>query len=264
MDLGSSIVREVEKVLIYSRPNGYLSSTTTSTPASSASTAQTSSTTNNWGMSSVYQNIRLRTPHLFYLSNPIAVYKRLPFYTPLTNVTQAYTVNGTLLPLFCSISLTSPACSTSRIAQPIHLRLTTEMLSKLQPKQSSNPYRLVLFSTQTDRVPFGNCVIEFPAHTDIRCNGSPVQANVRGIKNRPGTINPPDVTAQIIMMQGVQNKIDVTFSDSKSSYTLTVYLVEKHTVAQLVEKIRKRGFISKDATLSKSMFPLPDRVLMDQ
>jgi hypothetical protein len=182
----------------------------------------------------------------------IAVYKRLPFYTPLTNVTQAYTVNGTL---FCSISLTSPACPTSRIAQPIHLRLTTEMLSKLQPKQTSNPYRLVLFSTQTERVAFGNCVIEFPPHTDIRCNGSPVQANVRGIKNRPGTINPPDVTAQIIMIQGVQNKIDVTFSDSKSSYTLTVYLVEKHTVAQLVEKIRKRGFISKDATLSKSMFP---------
>ena len=25
---------------------------------------------------------------------PLAVYKRLPFYTPLTNVTQAYTVNG--------------------------------------------------------------------------------------------------------------------------------------------------------------------------
>lgn len=60
------------------------------------------------------------------------------------------------------------------------------------------------------------------------------------------------------MMQGVQNKIDVTFSESKSSYTLTVYLVEKHTVAQLVEKIRKRGFISKEATLSKSMFPLLD------
>ena len=127
------------------------------------------------------------------------------------------------------------------------------MLSKLVPKQSSNPYRLLLFCTQTDRVAFGNCVIEFPAHADIRCNGSSVQANLRGIKNRPGTINPPDVTAQIMMMQGVQNKIDVTFSESKSAFTLTVYLVEKNTVVQLVEKIRKRGFISKEATLSKSM-----------
>ena len=129
------------------------------------------------------------------------------------------------------------------------------MLSKLVPKQSSNPYRLVIFCTQTDRVAFGNCVIEFPSHADIRCNGSSVQANLRGIKNRPGTINPPDVTAQIIMMQGVQNKIDVTFEQSKSAFTITVYLVQKNTVGQLVEKIRKRGFISKEATLNKSMLP---------
>jgi hypothetical protein len=131
------------------------------------------------------------------------------------------------------------------------------MLSKLQSKQPTNPYRLVLFSTQTDSVEFGNCVIEFPAYTDIRCNGSPVTANVHGIKNSPGTINPPDVTAQIIMTEGVQNTIDVTFSESESSYTLMVYLVEKHTVAQLVEKIRKRGYISIETTLSKSTFPRP-------
>ena len=55
------------------------------------------------------------------------------------------------------------------------------------------------------------------------------------------------------MMQGVQNKIDVTFEQSKSAFTITVYLVQKNTVGQLVEKIRKRGFISKEATLNKSM-----------
>ena len=56
------------------------------------------------------------------------------------------------------------------------------------------------------------------------------------------------------MMQGVQNKVDVTFSESKSAFTLTLYLVEKITVQQLVEKIRKRGFTSKEAALRKSMF----------
>ena len=127
------------------------------------------------------------------------------------------------------------------------------MLSKLLPKQPSNPYRIVLFCTQTDRVVFGNCVIEFPALTSILCNGFPVQANLRGIENRPGTINPPDITAQIMMMRGVLNKIDVTFRGSKSAFTLTVYFVLKNTVRQLVEKIRKRGFISKEGTLRKSM-----------
>ena len=49
------------------------------------------------------------------------------------------------------------------------------------------------------------------------------------------------------------NKVDVTFAESKSAYTLTVYLVEKNTVTGLVDKIRKKGFISKESTLNKSI-----------
>ena len=126
------------------------------------------------------------------------------------------------------------------------------MIAKLTPKQSTNPYRLVLFCTQTDRVAYGNCLVEFPTHAEIRCNGTIVSANLRGIKNKPGTINPPDITSQAIIIQGVANKVDVTFAESKSAYTLTVYLVEKNTVPVLVDKIRKRGFISKESTLNKS------------
>ena len=127
------------------------------------------------------------------------------------------------------------------------------MIAKLSPKQPTNPYRLVLFCTQTDRVPYGNCVIEFPAHAEIRCNGNIVTAHLRGIKNKPGTVNPPDFTSQAILMQGVANKLDVTFAESKFAYTLAVYLVEKNSVKQLVDKIRRRGFISKESTLNKSL-----------
>jgi len=172
----------------------------------------------------------------------------MPFYNLLTYVTQPYNVSG-ISP--CKRSLT-PACPSSRTSQPIQLRLTPEMLSKLTPKSPTNHYRLALFCTQSDRVHFGNCVVEFPAHTEIRVNGTVIQANVRGIKNKPGTINPPDLTAHAILHQGVPNKVDVTFAETKTAYTLTVYLVEKSTVQQLVEKIRKKGFLSKEATLSKS------------
>ena len=128
------------------------------------------------------------------------------------------------------------------------------MISKLQPKAPQNPYRLVLFCTQTDRIHFGSCVVEFPAHAEIRCNGSIVSANLRGIKNKPGTVNPPDITPHSILTQGVTNRIDVTFAESKSGFTVTIYLVEKLTVQQLVEKIRKKGQIAKETTLNKSTF----------
>jgi E3 SUMO-protein ligase PIAS1 len=144
------------------------------------------------------------------------------------------------------------ACPTSRTTQPISLRLTSEMINKLTPKQPSNPYRLVLFCTMTDRIHFNNCVVEFPTHAEIRCNGSIVTANLRGIKNKPGTINPPDLTQHAILMAGVTNKIDVTFAESKVAYSVLIYLVEKHTVAELVDKIKKKGFIAKDLTLNRS------------
>jgi E3 SUMO-protein ligase PIAS1 len=125
------------------------------------------------------------------------------------------------------------------------------MLDLLTPKRSENPYRLVLFCTQTYRC--GNCVIEFPAHAEIRCNGTIVSANLRGIKNKPGTINPPDITAHANLMRGVVNKVDVTFAESRSEYTLTVCLVKKNTVDELVDEICNRGSILKEYTLNKSM-----------
>lgn len=96
-------------------------------------------------------------------------------------------------------------------------------------------------------------MVEFPSHAEIRCNGTVVNANLRGLKNKPGTVNPPDITAQAILMQGVTNKVDVTFAESKASYTAVIYLVEKNTVQQLVDKVRRRGFSPKETTLNRSI-----------
>ena len=51
----------------FSRPNGYHASTT---PSSSLTPAQTSSNPKTWGMSSLYQNVRLRIyPFCSFLTN---------------------------------------------------------------------------------------------------------------------------------------------------------------------------------------------------
>lgn len=139
------------------------------------------------------------------------------------------------------------------MSSPIQARLTTEMLAKLSPKGPTNPYRLVLFCTLADRVPYGNSLIEFPTHVEIKCNNNAVTANLRGIKNRPGTVNPADLTERAILMGGVNNKVDIIYQDSKQPYMALVYLVQKFTVDQLVEKVKKRGLISKESTLKRSM-----------
>jgi len=167
-------------------------------------------------------------------------------------VTQTYNILGSI---YRPVNTLTEACPSSRSSTPIQARLTTQMIAKLDPKSVTNPYRLVLFCTQSGRVPYGNCLIEFPSAVEIRCNGSQISANLRGIKNRPGTVNPPDLTPHAILMHGVNNRVDITFQDSRSNYTALLYLVEKFTVAQLVEKVKKRGYISKEQTLSRSMAP---------
>ena len=175
-------------------------------------------------------------------------------------MTQPYTIAGNI----CGpLNTLTEACPSSRSSTPIQARLTTEMIAKLDPRSPTNPYRLVLFCTLSARVPYGNCLVEFPSAVEIRCNGSQLSANLRGIKNRPGTVNPPDLTQYAILMHGVSNRVDITFQDSKSNYTALLYLVEKLTVAQLVEKVKKRGYISKEQTLNRSMVPkLMRKVLM--
>ena len=66
-------------------------------------------------------------------------------------------------------------------------------------------------------------------------------------------MNPPDLTEQSILVTGVTNTIDVTFADTKVAYTLSVYLVEKANLQTLLGKIKKRGLLSNEATLNKSM-----------
>jgi hypothetical protein len=66
-----------------------------STNGHQAGASSASSATNAWGLSPVYNNIKLRM--ILWYTDKIAVYKKLPFYNLLTNVTQSYHIPGTFL-----------------------------------------------------------------------------------------------------------------------------------------------------------------------
>ena len=51
--------------------------------------------------------------------------------------------------------------------------------------------------------------IAFPPAVELRINEGPVKANLRGLKNKPGTTRPVDITKSLRIMAGYHNRISI-------------------------------------------------------
>ena len=60
--------------------------------------------------------------------------------------------------------------------------------------------------------PFQRVDIAFPYQIEIRVNQDEVKANLRGLKNKPGSTRPADITAQLRKRAGYENHLQVTYA----------------------------------------------------
>ena len=63
--------------------------------------------------------------------------------------------------------------------------------------------------------PFSKVEIEFPYQLEVRINQDEVQANFRGLKNKPGTTRPVDITTMLRPKPGYDNHMVVTYALTK-------------------------------------------------
>ena len=62
--------------------------------------------------------------------------------------------------------------------------------------------------------------VAFPHQVELKCNSEDVKANLRGLKNKPGSTRPADVTAFIRKKKSYANVIELTYAlTQKVSYT---------------------------------------------
>jgi E3 SUMO-protein ligase PIAS1 len=55
--------------------------------------------------------------------------------------------------------------------------------------------------------------IAFPHQSEIKVNGGEVKANLRGLKNKPGSTLPVDITDELrLKIAGYQNNIEMTYA----------------------------------------------------
>ncbi|EJD04077.1 uncharacterized protein FOMMEDRAFT_155211 [Fomitiporia mediterranea MF3/22] len=166
-----------------------------------------------------------------------------------------------------------------RRTQNLNFTLTQEHINKLTSPGSK--YQLRLYCTTNSfysSSPSGFrsnttlCPIEFPATCEVRVNNTPLQANLKGIKKKPGTAPPADLSKVVRMVVGQPNRVEMIYVNSQPNsppkkFYLVVFLVEVSTVDELVDRLRKGKFRSSEeikAQMAKSAVEDDDIVVGKQ
>lgn len=109
--------------------------------------------------------------------------------------------------------------------------------------------------------------IEFPPTCEAKINEYVVPGNLKGIKKKPGTTPPANVSSTTkagkngglatattphtdyalnIESESAKNKVDLTYINTEKIYYMIVYFVEYVSIEKLVERVRRRKFRPKE------------------
>ena len=89
----------------------------------------------------------------------------------------------------------------------------------------------------------------FPPQIEIKVNDSEVKSNFKGLKNKPGSTKPADLTPFIKKYKSEQNTIQVTYALTTRKFAFLVYLVRSFTSAQLTDRVKRHSVIRKQKVL---------------
>ncbi|OAG35373.1 hypothetical protein AYO21_10444 [Fonsecaea monophora] len=119
-------------------------------------------------------------------------------------------------------------------------------------------YRIMVFCTSENTGPVqrATCDIEFPHNVELKCNGTDIKANLKGLKNRPGTTRPVDITSFIKKKPAnYPNSVDMIYAltikdkSPPQKFYLVVNLVLQKSIDTMVADIRRGRVITKDQVI---------------
>ena len=106
-----------------------------------------------------------------------------------------------------------PARDQTRDTVDLTINLRADIAERLSTDRST---RAMIYSASDPMSPFSKVDIEFPYQLEIKINQDEVQANFRGLKNKPGTTRPVDITTMLRPKPGYDNHMVVTYALTKN------------------------------------------------
>ncbi|KAJ6145193.1 hypothetical protein N7470_009088 [Penicillium chermesinum] len=110
---------------------------------------------------------------------------------------------------------------------------------------------MIYCAADSGLTPFTKSDISFPHQVELKANLDEVKANLRGLKNRPGTTQPADVTDYLRKKPNYPNKVVMTYALTQKTQKFFVLanLVRRHPVEELVAQLTSRRLISKEQVI---------------
>ena len=215
-------------------------------------------------------------------------FKRSPFSTVVNSLTSVKEVPGTSSQtssrdtalegvLLTFYHLVVPQ---NRYNVGTRVTLDDELARRLRTDAS---LRIMVYcaADQVQRPAFNQLDIAFPRQSELRVNGEIVKASLGGVKKKPGSTKPADITQHIRTSSAGHNEIQLCYaltdkvwraslpspcetnipSDGlwdggvlmfSQKYYYVINLVQTHSVDELVAKIKAGNVISKERVIRES------------
>lgn len=92
--------------------------------------------------------------------------------------------------------------------------------------------------------------VEFPIPLEIYVNGVQLKENVKGIKGKPGTARPANIT-KLISRSPALNRIEMVYAGSKKDYLLYCFIAETRTSQEIADEVVRGQHIHLLSTIEK-------------
>lgn len=161
---------------------------------------------------------------------PRLSFKESPFYTilePLTPVMECKAV----------------VREATRDQIDVKITLRNDTADKLVKDPS---IKAMIYCASDPITPYSKAEISFPYQIEIKVNQDEVKANLRGLKNKPGSTRPADITNLLRKRAGYENSMAVIYALTAKKFYLIVNLVRQHAAEELVTKLMAGKTISID------------------
>ena len=116
-----------------------------------------------------------------------------------------------------AINLRSTVREQTRDTVECKIALNTFVADRLHNRSKNNAnydssLKVMVYCASEPVSPFSKVDICFPHQVEIKVNGGEVKANLRGLKNKPGSTRPADITDMIRPKAGYENTLSVTYA----------------------------------------------------
>ncbi|KAF9871617.1 MIZ/SP-RING zinc finger [Colletotrichum karsti] len=120
--------------------------------------------------------------------------------------------------------------------------------------ENKDLYRVMVFCAENNNNEIQN--ISFPHQSEIKINGNEVKANLRGLKNKPGSTRPVDITSFLRLKNDVRTLVEFTYALTQKNtpnqkFYLVVYVCKITTAQALAEKIKTGRKIPKQSVIQE-------------